>query len=271
MKLSFTTLGCPDWSFARILDEAVAIGFNGIEIRGLDGEMLAENISAFKPGRQQETLGKLSDHGLEIIGFGTSVSFHDAAKTEEMLAQGRTAIDVCHTMGIPAIRIFGDKISAPEDEPKITDQVVSGAEALCAYAEGTGVDVLLEIHGDFNTLESVCPLVQRIGYKSFGLLWDIEHSDKIYGDSFKTFYEPLKNYIKHVHIKDHKREAGKFTLCRIGEGDIPIGEIVRTMLHDGYTGYFSLEWEKKWHPELPEPEIAFRDFIRVMSAIEGAK
>ena len=25
----------------------------------------------------------------------------------------------------------------------------------------------------------------------------------------------------------------------------------------GYDGYYSFEWEKWWHPELAEPEVAF--------------
>lgn len=37
-------------------------------------------------------------------------------------------------------------------------------------------------------------------------------------------------------------------LCLIGEGVIPIKEIVKTLESDGYSGYMSLEWEKKWHP-----------------------
>jgi hypothetical protein len=31
-----------------------------------------------------------------------------------------------------------------------------------------------------------------------------------------------------------------------------------------YTGSYSFEWEKVWHPELEEPEIAFPDYARVM-------
>lgn len=267
MKLSFTTLGCPDWSMDKILDEAAAMGYDGIEIRGLDGEMLAENMTAFKPGRQQDTFRKLKQHGLALVGFGTSVNFHDATQTEVMIEQGKAAIDVCRTMGIPAIRVFGDKVPTPDEESKIIDQVIAGINDLCAYAEGSGVQVWLESHGDFNRLERFLLLVQQVKYASFGLLWDIEHSDKVYGDNFKTFYEPLRNWIRHVHIKDHKRNSGQFNLCRLGEGDIPIANIVQTMIADGYDGYFSLEWEKKWHPELPEPDIAFRDFIRIMTAI----
>jgi len=266
MKLSFTTLGCPDWSFEKILHEASAMGFQGIEIRGLDGEMLAEKIAQFQPGVQRDTLRALRNAGLEMCGFGTSINFHDVDKTEEMLAQGRVSIDVCHAMGIPAIRVFGDKIG-DRDEAQVISQVISGIQALCDYAEGTDVQVLLEVHGEFNTLERVLGVAEKVERDNFGVLWDIEHSDKIYGDDFMAFYEPLKKYIKHTHFKDHIRAGGEFKLCRLGEGDIPMAAIARQLLADGYDGWFSLEWEKKWHPELPAAEVAYPDFIRIMTNI----
>ena len=264
MKLSFTTLGCPDWSFEKILSEAQRMGFSGIEIRGLEGEMLADHIVYLKPGKQQETLRRLQQCQLDLTGFGTSISFHDPAKMDAMIEEGKVAIDVCERMNIPAIRVFGDKIPDPASEQQIISQVVSGIKILCDYAEGTSVQVWLEVHGNFNTLERIQAVVQLVPSERFGILWDIEHSDKIYGDDFMAFYQPLKLAIRHVHIKDHVREGGAFRLCRLGEGDIPIKKIVEQMLSDGYDGYFSLEWEKKWHPELPEADIAFPDFIRIM-------
>ncbi|MEW5977509.1 MAG: hypothetical protein AB1898_17085 [Acidobacteriota bacterium] len=41
----------------------------------------------------------------------------------------------------------------------------------------------------------------------------------------------------------------------------------------GYQGYFSLEWEKRWHFEMVGPEVAFPDFVARMkehlSAVES--
>ena len=36
------------------------------------------------------------------------------------------------------------------------------------------------------------------------------------------------------------------------------------LLADGYDGYFSFEWEKKWVPDLEEPEIAFPAYAEYM-------
>ena len=32
----------------------------------------------------------------------------------------------------------------------------------------------------------------------------------------------------------------------------------------GYKGYYSFEWEKKWHPDIEEPEIAIPQYAKVM-------
>jgi len=37
--LSFSTLGCPDWSFEKILEFSVANNYDGIELRGILREL----------------------------------------------------------------------------------------------------------------------------------------------------------------------------------------------------------------------------------------
>lgn len=261
MKLAFTTLGCPDWSFGKILSEAEKMGYTGIEIRGIEGKMAAEEIEYFKPGRQQETKRLLAQHHLDICGFGTSLNFHETEKRAAMLEEGYKAIDVCQNMGIPYIRVFGDRIPAGLTVDEAAQLAADGLEKLCAYAEGTDVGVLLEVHGDFNTVEMMESLKAKVKHPKFGILWDIEHSDKVCGDDFAAFYRAVQPLLKHVHMKDHVRNAdGTFSLCHVGDGDIPIAAIVKQLLQDGYDGYFSLEWEKKWHPELPDCDTEFPFF-----------
>lgn len=37
----------------------------------------------------------------------------------------------------------------------------------------------------------------------------------------------------------------------------------------GYDGWLSFEWEKRWHSELEEPEVAFPAFVRTLRELEG--
>ena len=270
-KLAFTTLGCPDWSFNKILDEAQKMGYSGIEIRGLDGKMLADEIPQFFPENKAATLAALKTHDLELVGFGSSVKFDDAGKFDAFLDEGKRAIDVCQRMGIPAMRIFGDKFPAGESEATVIARVAKGAGFLAEYGEGRAVQVLLETHGDFTTLERVRGVFDQVKSKNLKLLWDVGNTDTVYGDNFVEFYRPMKDLIVHTHFKDHRAgtpgDPSSFKHCGLGEGRIPIKAIVRQLLDDGYKGYFCLEWEKKWHSELPDPEIAYPDFVRIVNGV----
>ena len=55
MKLSFTTLGCPNWSFDEIVSAAEKFGYPGIEVRGVNGIMRAEEIPLFFPEEAENT------------------------------------------------------------------------------------------------------------------------------------------------------------------------------------------------------------------------
>ena len=39
-KLAFTTLACPDWSLPQVIDAARRYGYDGVELRLLDGEVI---------------------------------------------------------------------------------------------------------------------------------------------------------------------------------------------------------------------------------------
>jgi len=268
MKLAFTTLGNPDWSFDKTLNEACRLGFEAIEIRGVEGKMLANEIVQFSPENLNETKEKLTACNLNLCGFGTSVSFHDFDKYGDMINEGKIAIDVCSQAGIPFIRVFGDKISLNDISTNVIDRVIKGIRELCIYASDKDVKVLLEVHGDFNTIENVMGVANGLkDSPEFGILWDIAHSDRSYGDNYMEFYSRIRPFIYHVHIKDHIRADGNFKLCLVGKGDIPIKEIIKTLAADEYNGYLSFEWEKKWHPQLEEPEIAYPAFIDFMGSL----
>ena len=270
-KMSFTTLGCPDWSFDKILDEAQKMGYSGIEIRGIEGKMLAEEMPQFFLENKEATLAALKAHDLEMVGFGSSVRFDDPGKFDSFIDEGKKTIDVCQRMGIPYVRVFGDNIPQGEDEASVIARVAKGAQLLAEYGEGKGVQILLETHGDFNTIERVKGVFDQVKSRNFNLLWDVGNTDMAYGDNFIEFYKVFKDRIVHTHFKDHVRgtagDKRSYKHCRLDEGEVPIKAIVKQLLDDGYKGYFCLEWEKKWHPDLPDPEIAFPDFVRILNEV----
>ena len=266
MKLSFTTLGCPNWSFEKIISTAREIGYTGLEIRGIEGVMRTDELPMFSVANAAATKKLLAGNGLEIACFDTSVWFHHDPNFDAAVSEGKLAIDVCERMGAPTIRVFGDTIQNEEVREHVINQIVKGLRILCEYARGKRVDVLLEVHGDMNTVETITQIAEQIkDCPEFGLIWDVVHSDHTYGDNWREFYNAIKPYVRHTHIKDYNRKYGKY--CLTGEGDVRIADLVKTLRGDGYDGWYSFEWEKRWHPELDEPEIAFPQYFKYMTEI----
>lgn len=268
MKTALNSLGCPDWSFDTLLDFAASAKVDGLEIRGIRGKMRAEEIEEFFPENQSALMDKLHKAGVKIVGFGASSSFHDPRKCDAAFQEAKEAVNVCQRLGIGFVRVFGNNIPDPQNEKETVQRVAEYCRALCDHAlsldESSPVTVLLEAHGDFNTAQRLHAVCTQTNRSNFGIIWDIAHTFKAYGCDHQEFYRVMKPYIKHVHFKDLKRKDGGFEVASLTEGDIPLDSILDMLRSDGFDGYISLEHEKKWHPELPEPEVEFEKFIGYM-------
>ena len=45
---------------------------------------------------------------------------------------------------------------------------------------------------------------------------------------------------------------------------MPVQRQIVALASTGYRGYYSFEWEKRWHPEIEEPEVAIAQYSRVV-------
>ena len=267
-KLAFSTLGCPDWDFETIVKQAKTLGYSAIELRGIKDELRIDALPIFINGKYKETNKLLADNDLCICNVGTSVFFHNPEGYETALTEGKTAIDMCHTVGIPAIRVFGDAVPPGEPIEAVNERIIKGIRELCDYSEektnGT-VQIWLEVHGDFNSPKMLTPITNELTDQTcFGMLWDIQHSFTA-GIPPIEFYNEFKSIIRHIHVKDCIYENGKPIEKLPGDGVIPIKEHCEILEKGGYKGYYSLEWEKRWHPDLPDPEIAFPMYANLMN------
>ncbi len=270
MNFALNSLGCPEWSFDRLLDNAVENNIKYLEIRGILGKMRAAEIPEFSEEGYPALAEKLNARGIKIVGFGCSSSFHNPEKCESAYEEAKEAIDVCTRIGINFVRIFGNNVPDPAKEAATIELVAEYCRRLCDYAISVAKDgkapvtVLIEAHGDFNTWERLLPVCHKVDRENFGLLWDVAHTDKAYGDNILPFYNIMKPYIKHLHFKDHIRVDGGWKLSSVGEGDIPLFKILDTLKADGYNGCISIEHEKKWHPELADPQEEFARFAALV-------
>jgi len=264
MKISFTTLSCPKWSWSKVIDEAGRLGYDGIEIRGIGDELYLPNIEQFKEDNQKSTLKELADRNLEISCFDTSCIFHEDSKFDASIKEGKETIDLASEMGIPYIRVFGDKLPDTKTKEETIAQVAKGIEELGKYAEGKGVMVLQETHGDFSNSDYLLEVLKRTSSSAIGVLWDVANPYGGNNESIPDTYNKLKKYIKHTHIKDIREDREP---CLPGKGIVPINEVISLLKEDGYEGYLSFEWEKRWHSNIEEPEVALPYYIEYVKSL----
>ncbi len=266
-KLCFSTLGCTEKTRDEVISLAKKYGIENLEIRGLCGILDNASIPYFSESEIENTKRILSENGISVRVVGASASFDTREKHENSLSEAMAAVNVASAIGAPYIRVFGNRIRG--DAFEAAKNVSDGIAALCEKAEPFGVTVLLEVHGDFNREETLAPVLSALsGVKNFGVIWDIAHSHTHYGNNFAEFYDFIRPYIQHVHIKDSAlSENGARKLCLPGKGDIPIKDMLRKMEADGSCGCYSLEWEKHWHPELLPIEDALDSFLKIASEI----
>ena len=258
MKLAFSTLGCPDWSLRYAVEQAKILGFQAVEIRGIKDCLRSDTIEELLPENRAASLQFAKEHGIAFCCLGASASFHEADKRPENREEALATVKIAAACGIPYVRVFGNNLVTDDEDAEIT-AIAGQIRALCEEACEYKVTILLEVHGDFNTSDRILKTADRVNCGNFGIIWDIQHSRE---DPVR-FWERTKRLIRHVHIKDSIQKK----LCNTGEGDLPVAAIVRMLEHDGYDGYYSLEWEKRWHPELRDAAEEFPSYIKFMREI----
>lgn len=268
-RLAFTTIGCPDWTLQHAVQSAAEMGYAAVEIRGIGPDIDFTRIPDLSPEHEAETKDLLRQCSISLCGLGTSATFHDPAGYEAAVEEGLAAVALCRRMGIPFLRIFGDAFPPEESQAETLRRVVTGMKTLCATAAQSGkVQVLLEVHGQFNSAQILGTLLDAMaGTPSFGLLWDVEHSFFAHGNDIELFYKVVAPHVLHVHVKDCVMQDGKAEPCLPGEGEIDICRAVELLEGGGYGGLYSFEWEKRWLPHLASPEEAFPRYVRYMQAL----
>jgi len=264
--ISFSTLGCPKWTWQRILEQASALGYAAIELRGIEGEMDLAKRPEFIGSRVDQTKKDLAAVNLKISDLGASSRMHEADPKVRaaQLDEGRRFIDLAGRLDVPYVRVFGDKVPPGEPRDAVIARVIDGLRTLGEHAKGSGVTVIIESHGDFTDGASLRKILDGAAMPNVALLWDAHHTCVMSKEDPAVTYKLVGSYVRHTHLKDSRPEGDGIKYVLPGSGTVPLRETVNVLARAGYRGYYGFEWEKVWHPEIQEPEVAFPQYAQLM-------
>ncbi|MES2461905.1 MAG: sugar phosphate isomerase/epimerase family protein [Armatimonadota bacterium] len=252
--LAFSTLGCPAWDLDRIISSAVEYGYDAVELRGYQKEMDLTKADPYTLENRAETLVRFSDAGITVCCVSSS-----GVVAQRNVDHVRDHARLARDLECPHVRVFGGDLDANLSRSEALAKAAASLRAFGDAAEAEGVKIVLETHDAFSTGQGVAELIALAAHPAVQSLWDLHHPFR-QNEPFEETLRYLAPTLAHVHIKDGK--AGVYTL--LGEGDVPLFPMLDLLLDSGYSGPISLEWEKRWHPEIQDPEIAFPQYAQAL-------
>ena len=269
MKLSFSTLGCPEFTLEESIRAAQVYGFDGIEIRTIRGQTDLTKVEDFQPPRLAQAIGALKSEGIRIPCVSSSIRFTSKEESELRRQHEVTSwfAGIANRLECPLLRIFAGPILQDGTHREVYARMVEEVRTAAETCRKAGVSLVMETHDTFSTSESMARLLSDIDSTNVFALWDILHTYR-HGESFASSWQRIGASIRHVHFKDSAHfSRDSFDISMMGEGTLPVPEALAVLRQNHYDGFLSFEWEKGWHPQIPGSEVAFPHYVRYMKGL----
>jgi len=264
MKASFSTLACPDWTMPQIIAMAAREGYDGIELRFVQGEDSLWKLPVFSGKELASAKRALADHALTISCLDASCRFHspEAAERAHWITEGKKMADLAAKLEAPGLRVFGDTIQPGADRASTRSWIADSIQELAEATAAKGVEIWIENHGDFAGAGDTAAILQQSASPKAGVVWDPVNSFVATQEHPVDGAARLRSSIRHVHVKDIQRNQDGWSYVLTGEGVFPLFELKEALQDLQYDRFLSFEWEKKWHPEIANAEVALPHFAR---------
>jgi inosose dehydratase len=234
---------------------------------GLAGTELG--APGFLPTNPDEISATLAEHDLKLLGGFAPVVVHDPAEREATMEYVRKTIELFKKTGatnLVSSPVYTWDWDTPQalsnDEIKHMFKVLDEITLIC---EDNGIKNVLHPH--VMTVVETRSDVERV-LDGCDVKWCLDSGHlAIGGVDVLEFAKDALNRIGHVHLKDVNLskvgpvldrsqsimegvQGGLFTV--LGEGDVPIAELVSYLENNGYQGWYVIEQDLAITGTLPE-------------------
>ncbi len=260
MKLSFSTKGWDsDWS--TFCQKAQECGFDGIEIHNIHHSAFTRKNAVFDRTMLRATARNLQKQNLSVSCIDAICNIGDAAQSSAEEQEIVACIETAAALHIPFVRLRAyDGDFAP-----ICDSARALLQKLLPRAIEAGVTLLIETAGIFSDTARLASLLNEFADDNLAALWDMHHTFRDGAESAQKTVENLGAYIRHVHIKDSTATEEGVQYVLVGEGELPLAEMMTALRSINYDGFLSLEWDPAWMPDFTDMDIIFLHFTSYMS------
>ena len=260
MKLSFSTKGWHGKSFDDFIKIAKELRFSGIELHNVKNRLFTETGSVFDDNLSTVTLRKLYENKITIPCIDCICDPADYSQGEDSYSEFLECVRIAKNLRIKNIRIHAKS----HDDNDITN-VKSFLDKVMPLIEKEGITVLFETSGLFACTSKLRNLLEEYASDNLASLWDMYSTYFVANELAEETIENLGAYVKHIHVKDAVKTENGTSYVLMGEGELPIKDMINALRSVNYDGFISLEWSPKWFEELDDIEIILSQFENYIS------
>ena len=258
MKLSFSIQYWKSLSWPQVVAAALDAKLAGIELYDVNGAMFQGKSSPTNPELAAATRRHLTNQGLSLPCVDTVGDFTDQRFLDEL----NECVEVAVNLGAPYVGIHTDESNQ-----------AACVERMARLVEAVGdkpVTLLIATTGAYADTARLRDLLNRFADDRLAALWDM-HSTCVFGEDAEATITNLGAYVRHVHIHDFRREGSLFVPELVGEGALPMQELMNALRSVNYDGFISLQWNPDWIDGLNDIEILLTHFASCMSRFESTR
>ena len=258
MKLSFSIQNWSRLDWGELCAAAVEARLQGLELYDIAGAVFRSKSGPANPELAAATRRRLVNQGLALPCLDTVGDFTDPGFERELAE----CVEMSTNLGIPGIGIHTscDSQTACAERLGRLLEIVGGAPAA----------LLVETTGAYSDTAKLRDLLNRFADDRLAAVWDM-HATCVGGEDAETTITNLGAYVRHVHIHDFRQESGIYVPELIGEGELPIGEMMNALRSVNYDGFISVQWNPAWIDGLSDIEIILTHFASCMGRFEGTR
>ena len=257
MKLAFSTKFHKDRSFDDFLRVADELRYQGIEIHDFRDPMFSGRTSPFNPDMASVTKRKLINEKKSIVCINSNCNAADTS--EENFEKLRSAVSVASNINVPYVKVHVD---GGDDA---YDKAVEFIGEAIKLGEKSNVIIVVETTGIFADTTRLCDLMNHFASDYIGADWNMYETYFVGGEDSEKTITNLGAYVKLVHLTDAAK-AGEHTL--IGEGNLPITEMMNALGSINYSGFVCIEWNPDWFDSIDDLDIILTHYESFMETVE---
>ena len=277
-------MACPAWDLGKILSAAKEFGYDGVELRGLGGELNLP-LSPELASDPAETRRRFQEAGVELVSLGSSATLTSRQPRELGKAKSEVVeyLELAVKLGCPSVRIMAGESPSGENREATLVRIGQALTDLSGVISRLGVRLLIENGGDFQSSSDLWFLSDFAGHPLIRCCWNQCHAMALH--ERKTNSLPrLGSRLGLVHICDGRFDNDGVLqgYCPLGEGDIDVARQIEILKGLVYDEYLVFEWPRIWVESLAGPETtlpAAAKFMRncieskqpILSAYKGDK